>query len=243
MSKSLRELRILVVEDEETTARALWHDLDIAFPASQITVAGTIQEGHDRLNEAFDNNRAYDVVILDFKLPENISEQNPESDFSLAPAVKELFPDLFIIHVSAYRDDHVIKRFLRDREASRHKSRVFIAKERGWISRVIDEIARSMHNRRIRRQFDELFRRRVSAPFGRIGSTREGIGRSDRARSLEVAALCDDAGEHWEALSPSLQDDLEHVLGHVKDPQGNHLVGAVKPETNEGEEESNDLEL
>jgi len=243
MKAMLSGLRILLVEDEPGIVEILSYDLLDAFPNSEINVANTVRDAHTLLNEAYDANRPYDVAIFDFKLPESRTEQHPESDFSLPPATKELFPDLFMIQISAYVEDIEIQRFLRNVETHRHEARMFIAKEAGWIKRVIEVITGAMHTRRVRDRFEELFRR-SNRSSERVGLRGGSAGRSDRARSLEVAALCADAAQHWESLSPPLQADLERVLGHAQDERGKHYVGVVKrqPEDDQGGEEQ-DLAL
>ena len=222
-----RGLRILIVEDEEAPAQLLAFTLSKAFPKTDILSAGTVAEGHARLDEAQSQLRPFDVAILDFKLPLKPGT-HPESDFSLGRSFRDLSPETIITHVTAHKEDTEIRRFLNRRDTLVEAGRIFVAKETGWMQKVIEEITRSIHTRRIRQGFNDLFRRESSSTLQRSHGRRHATGRSDRLRTLQVATLCTDAGRHWEFLSDSLKKDLERVLGHAQDKQGNHYVGVAE---------------
>lgn len=222
-------MNILIVEDAELAAASLAYTLSKAFPKADIIIAGTVADGYAQLDETQAKKKPrFDVAILDFMLPPRAGLQ-PEPDFSLSRTIGIFLPETIIIHVSAYGDDPEIGRFLKQRDTLTEDGKIFVAKEEGWMQQVVGEILRVIHSRRIRQQFNDLFGRDYTPRLQRAHRRRHAIGRGDRMRTLEVATLCTDAGQHWEFLGDSLKADLERVLGHVQDEAGNHYVGVVGP--------------
>ena len=129
------------------------------------------------------------------------------------------------------------------RTATRCGGRLFIAKDSGWMKLLPKEIIRGVPAYRIRREFDELFRRRRTIGWQRAGQRRWAIGRSDRARSLAVAEFCAYASQNWELLSQPFQNDLKRALGYAEDEKGNHYLGVMGagPEHKGSEDEEEDL--
>jgi CheY-like chemotaxis protein len=230
-SPPLRELQILIVEDEENIVRTLTDELGQAFPDAKIDSAHTVAEGEEKLHQSLDLGRPYDVVVLDFKLPPDRLGQDPEPDHSLGIAFRRDSPQTLIIHITAYKADIGLKGYLREKGAPAEKGRLFIAKDIGWMKLLPKEIIRGVPAYRIRREFDELFRRRRTIGWQRAGQRRWAIGRSDRARSLAVAELCAYASQNWELLSGPLQNDLKRALGYAEDEKGNHYLGVMEAGT------------
>ncbi len=223
-----RELRILIVEDEETTVRTLTYELRQALPDAQIESADAVAEGEKKLHESLESGRLYDVVILDFKLPPDYAGQNPEPDHSLGLAFRRDSPETLIIHLTAYKEDIGLKGYLRHERAPAEMGRMFVAKDAGWMQLLPKEIIRGVPAYKTRCGFNELFRRRRTMDLQRTGQRRWAMGRSNRARSLAVAEFCAYASQNWELLSEGLQNDLKRVLGYAEDEKGNHYLGVVE---------------
>ena len=231
-------LRILVVEDEEGTVGMLTHELKTAFPDVHIASAGTVAEGEKELRQSVDSGCFYDVVTLDYKLPPDRLGQNPEPDHTLGLAFRRDSPQTLIVHITAYKEDVGLKEYQRDPVAAAEGGRLFVPKDKGWAQLLIKEIARGLVVYRIRRGFDELYRRERTADVRRAGQQQWAIGRSDRDRSLAVAEFCAYASQYWDLLSASLQTDLTHALGYARDEKGNHYLGVMDARAGERNDES-----
>jgi CheY-like chemotaxis protein len=237
-----RGLRILFVEDENGVVQLVSYDLRQAFVEAIVDVAETVAEAETKIRESIDTGHPYDVVILDFMLPPE-RDQNPEPDHSLGYLVRDYSIQTLIIHVTAYQKDVRFRSLLRYKEASSDVGRLVVAKGEGWTKQLIEGIKQNLMPYRLRLRFDSLFLRQRD-PLVRRGGDRRWIGgKSDRRRSLEIAALCDEASQYWECLSPSLKKDLERVLGHTEDGKGNHFVGIVKRDASEEADVEKDLRL
>ena len=176
-------------------------------------------------------------------LPPDKRGQNPEPDHSLGYLARECSAQSLIIHVTAYQDDPRFKSFLRYKNASSDVGRLCVAKGEGWTKRLIEGIHQHLIPYRLRLRFDSVFRRQRDPSLTRASARRWVGGKSDRRRSLEIAALCAEASRHWEFLSPALRRDLDRVLGHSEDATGNHFVGVVTPDPGEAGDEERDLRL
>jgi CheY-like chemotaxis protein len=220
-------LRVLIVDDEEPVVRVVSYDLQKAFPESLVDVAGTVAEAEAKLRTSIEEGRPYDVVILDFMLPPDTPGQNPEPDHSLGYLVRDYSIQSLIIHVTAYQNDPRFKSFLRYKDASSDVGRLCVAKGEGWTKQLVEAIQHNLVPYRLRLQFDSLFRRQRDPSLRQVAPRGWAAGRSERRRSLDIATLCAEASRHWEFLSPALVKDIERVLGHTVDQNGNIGVTVV----------------
>lgn len=87
--------RVLLVEDEEDAREILSFYLDTVFDEVQIACDG--QEGLEFYKKAYDENRAFDLVLTDIKMPnldglsmlEKITQINEEQKFIIVSAYKD----------------------------------------------------------------------------------------------------------------------------------------------------------
>ena len=229
--------RILIVENEPGTVASLRYDLRQAFKDAgigdvEISNAGTVIDGQAALDEAYDQKRIFDVVILDFKLPHARNSLAEESDFSLG-FVKDLCPETLVIHVTAYVDDLDFRRVRPAPGTPEAANRLYFEKVEGWINRVVtaslqhvQSIRARFHTGRIRARFKELFQGNDDETAERRVQRHRSCGQGDRERSLDVAELCADASQHWEYLEPGLQKTLKEALGYATDGK-RHFVGVM----------------
>lgn len=87
--------RVLLVEDEEDAREILSFYLDTVF--DEVKVASNGQEGLDIFEEDFKNNKLFDVIVTDIRMPEldglsmleKIAIQNEEQKFIIVSAYKD----------------------------------------------------------------------------------------------------------------------------------------------------------
>jgi CheY-like chemotaxis protein len=218
--------RILIVENEPGTVAALESDLRKVLPSSIIKSVGTVVEGQEQLNDAYDHQTPFDIALLDFKLPHDRSSGDEVADLQLGQLRDEA---TLIVQMTAYPEDPDFQRIKLPPESAAAANRLFIAKdvEKDWTIEIAKACVRHVHSARIRQEFERLFGEEASPP--RLGrhEGRPGSGRSNLARSSEIAVLCDIAGAHWDDLDAPLRKKLADTLGHVYDKQGHHYVGVV----------------
>jgi len=225
---------ILIVEDEPGTVRNLTSKLEAAIPDADVESAETVMDGQNLLNIAYDHHRPYDVAILDFKLPKDKGSPTEEGDYSLA-FLRDLCPDTLIIHITAWPGDPNFRRVCPAPNTPPEAHRICFGKnEFEWAQKVAAACAKHIiekrvrfHTDRIRAMFQQLFGRPDDSERSTRSTGRARSGRGDRAQSLDIAILCDDAGRHWNDLDEALQKELGDVLGHVQDKDGRHYVGVV----------------
>jgi hypothetical protein len=219
--------RALVVEDNVPTSQAIRLELEVRFPGVIVDIAHTVADAMMLLESSLTSEATYHLAVIDFKLPPNKLGEHPESDFSIARQFSIRSPETILVHVTAYADDPEIKSYLKHQTEMNEAGRLFVPKQGDWVKEMLDQVIRSIHNRRVRQRFNSLFQRRTNPGVQRNNMRQWSIGRSDRARSLAVAQLCADASKYWQYLSESLHHDLDESLGHSSDGE-HHYVGVAR---------------
>jgi CheY-like chemotaxis protein len=218
----LQKLKILIAEDDAPTVEALRLDLKDALPDIEIDVATTVAAAGRHLTHARNVGSAYDVAILDFKLPRNHEGEAATSDFAIRNEISEHSPETIIIQISSYESDSDIRHFEQRRKELAEDYASFIPKSADdWTLEVIKTMECAIHTRRLRGRLSALAGRVEGASLPRNSYARAVLGRggdsgplvSDAARGLAVAELCADASRHWQSLSPGFQDELKRIFG------------------------------
>ena len=111
MTKKLNPMRVLIVEDEETTARHLTDLLQDRFANVVIEDAHTRSTAIGSISELAESGKVYDAVILDLKLPSGEGEP-PKLNADVFRALREKMESSIIIHTTSYPDDPDVTRFL-----------------------------------------------------------------------------------------------------------------------------------
>ncbi len=234
----LKNLRVLIVEDDEPTALASSRDLERAFPGVIVDCAPTVAGGSQLLAKARRAGVTYDFAILDFRLPPERVGQATVSDFSIRNEIRDLSPATFIIQVSAHKDDADIRRFQETHAELSQDYPTFVPKEGDWTQTVIRAMICAIHSRRIRRRFEALSLS-ADSPSSEWQSRGMTPARSDSGRSLAVAEFCVDAAQHWQFLRQAFQDQLKSTFGFAM-IDGVPYLGVAEEDIEEDDEDSDE---
>src|SRR5262245_26304909 len=106
-------IRILIIEDDPDMLGLLAKLLRDEFPEPHgvVHTADNVESARQRIDEALNptNLLTYDLVIIDFRLPQKRSSdgtlENPELDLTLGEYVGDLMPEATIMHLSSFLDD------------------------------------------------------------------------------------------------------------------------------------------
>ena len=220
-----RDFCILIAEDIKSTLELLCYELENNFAEVSICPVQTVVGTLEHLDRSVNFGPKFDVAIIDFKLPYQNIGDTAETSTEISSRFQLESPETVLVHITAFKDDPQVKRFIERNAKYVEAGRLFISKDGDWVKQLRDELARCLHTRRIRGKLMDLFGTNTDT-YERERSLRSAHNwRSDRARSLAIADLCEDAQEHWEQVPDSLRVDLKQVLGYRQDEQGMHCVG------------------
>ena len=136
---------ILIVEDEHAVSLQLTKLLSESFPKLRVDAVTSEVEAFILLDQAASKREAYDVVLLDFKLPHRHGEL-PETNQAVFNALRNQMPDTMVIHTTAYPDDpEVTRRILEESKRSPFEPRsVFLSKaDHSWandLTRIVGDV-------------------------------------------------------------------------------------------------------
>jgi len=201
--------RILVAEDERHTVEQLTVLLAAEFKGVQIDAATTISTALDHVTRTYEKGQAYDVAVLDFKLPRDLGD-NPEVDEEVCNTVSSQMPDALIVHITGYGDAEQVREHL-----TRHKPRqgypVLISKlDTKWAEELLQVVRKFVHSMRIDAKMDGLFRRPRGG--GGAGHQRRRVGSDVRCLTPELDEVMRDIVDHWKDLDEPLRIRIEHVF-------------------------------
>jgi len=98
---SSRETRVLLVEDEEDAREILSFYLDTIF--DEVQVASNGQEGFDKFLEDAKQNRYFDVIVTDIKMPQ-------KDGLTMLEEIASIHEEQKFIIVSAFKDEEYLFR-------------------------------------------------------------------------------------------------------------------------------------
>ncbi len=205
--------RILIVEDDPRVLDQLAKLLREALAKFQIDTARTTTEGLRLLKAASDGRRPYDVVILDFLLPEDKGE-NPEMDESLCLEIREAMPRAFIAHITAYPEDHAVLKHLGKYHTDPLDPRGISLSKLGasWTNELLRKIKGLIYGTCVNDQMDKLFGANdAAAPAARHRAQRGGT-KGDDSTTHDLAALCRDIVAYWSDLDGRLKRRIHSVF-------------------------------
>jgi len=214
----MRRFKILVVEDE--AADALVRLLKQRIPDCDVDAFSDVASAKAAIAALADQGGAYDVAILDFKLPKEPGEHALNIDDSLCALVSHRMPDTIVVHISAYMKDPLVQEHINKAHPPTRRGFSFDKNEQE-NSELILQVKQTLYGGVIERELRML--------EGRPGW--EGLrGRADLA-ALSTTALMDrlrqDVEKYWKDLHPALQTTLESILGIDRQPDGS-VVAHIK---------------
>lgn len=193
--------RILMVDDDRPTLKAIKLKLHAEFPDIKLEVAACIAAARTLIRRTYADNLSFDIAILDFYLPDT-EEQNAAIDESLCREVRNSSPDALVVHITSYGDrtdvrDHIEQQHMQ----SYHPHEKLIQKGPGWEEVLLQRLRTRIHGRRIEDKMNELFDLdqpvRGRAPFRAVGY-RAGL-------THRVADLGRDIAIYWDDLDEELR--------------------------------------
>jgi DNA-binding NarL/FixJ family response regulator len=194
---------LLLIEDDEFTLPTLVDMFREEWPDVQIDAAPTVEAGLALIHAASDKQMAYDVAILDFKLPAQ-QGLNAEIDVKVCHAIVNRSPRTPIVHITGFAEDPiVIDHIARIHPTHAARGLLISKREVNWVIKLVEKTREAVYAARVEAAYDQLFN--------------EGSGAS-RTASLGVRLrhLCDDVSTCWVYLDERLRDKLRTHL-HVDD--------------------------
>jgi hypothetical protein len=207
--------RFIIVEDEYHTLNMLTLLIQSEFAGAQILTADTIRDAAKIIEDCIANNKAIDVAILDFKLPEEIGNQ-PEFDQSICSLIRERWSDTYIIHFTAFVKDERIAEHIHVFHNNPRLSRVsLISKaEIDYPEQLIKLVKTVLKSREVENLYDSIFRLNHEAMVGSTGdgSSRQRQGDVRFSQTREIVLLNRIVSENWKFLDEKLKEKLQSVL-------------------------------
>lgn len=221
-------MRVLIVEDSAPVLEQLKNCLEETFPDSHIETADNASDCRKVIREFCSRGIAFDVVILDAKVPTSPGE-NPEVDAQLCREIGQSLPQSLIVHFTAFaQDSSVQQRFnehLKRLDKGRH---VLVEKTQTpeYVDKLIHVITQHIYETAIQRRLQILFGP-ASRPLG--------IGENPMASSVavvhvtqELSALQRDIAHSWKHLSDLTRSWIESVF-YVTETDHGVTVGLLDP--------------
>jgi CheY-like chemotaxis protein len=197
-------------------------ELQEEFEDVQVDGAACVEDALRLVEQAIESRRPYDVVLLDFKLPVRMGE-NDEVDESVCRQVRDSMLDAYILHYTGYGGDPVISRHMeqehgRDRPDQARTRLVEKTADTTWVEELRDHVRSFLDGKRkrlARQRVAEGLDRLFGAPeSGHPGAARaRDLGRpGDRGISHELEALRHDIVTYWNDLDDQLKDRVGTIF-------------------------------
>lgn len=212
----------LIVEDEEPTLMQLKALLSEEFDGSTVDTASSVAEASQCLASSIKRGKAYDAVLLDFKLPSSPDEL-PKIDYSLCEEIRTKTPGTLVIHVTAFADaGPVLAHLAESHNEPSSPWPVLISKEEAlWPSVLLKRLKMSLFSRQVSMQMDEVFGH-LPAPGG-LGSTAALRRPTARENGVthRLAVLTQNIEKHWLDLAEPLKERIRATF--VVDTAGDEV--------------------
>jgi DNA-binding NarL/FixJ family response regulator len=191
----MRRFCILLVEDQPETQVQLATFLRAGLPNAVVDTASSIEEAFQVLRDA---PHAYDLVILDFKLPKKRGEM-PEVDESICSHLMRFEPETIVSHITSHSDDkRIVAHINRVHPASRARGFYLDKMEKNSAMKLLTLAREALYGSRIEGQIADLFpadRNRPETERARSGGHQHSGSMTNR-----IADLCVDISQAWPFL-------------------------------------------
>lgn len=207
---------ILLVEDEPVTVKALTGFLKRHLPLTaeelQLDIARTVAEA-----KVFLSKFAYDVVILDFKLPAQYPGDFTEVNESLCLEVCRRLPDALVGHITSHLDDKQVKAHL-------NKLHLEQAGPTGFsLSKSDNDYPQKLLANVKRHLFAKPIERRLEKLFGDAGREME-VQEPTFCLTHELANLTCEIKLHWQDLEEPLKERIRETYKYVETDDAGRLI-------------------
>lgn len=210
---------ILIVEDVDNTLEELSVLLKETFPGSLIETATNVKDGSGKIGLAVDNNKAFDVAILDFKLPASRGE-NPEIDESLCKEIKDKIPETLVIHITAYLKDEKVTKHVAEFHAGKNAPRVeLVEKTVYWPEKLLAEMRSYLYSSHVNSKLTSLF---DGKPFSQDAKARKLEG-TRGSRTHELAALSREIRAYWDDLDVATKSRVRRFFTVIEEEGQVHV--------------------
>jgi CheY-like chemotaxis protein len=223
--------RILIVEDEANARDQLakllreamtepYIDADGNRAIGSIIVdeAGTVPDGREKFDAAVNGRLPYDAAILDYRLPDEKGILT--NDLTLCRHISRVNKATFVLHVSAYEDDAVLREHLSAKHSRVGQATAdFIDKSAGWTERVVPLLRSQIYGRQIVTQKRAIFPDR--------DQPRRMLGRRQMSLTHSVGALLRDVMTYWNYLDLEVQEEIEDVMIVQKNDDGTVFASLI----------------
>lgn len=217
--------RILIVEDIKDTLKQLKLFISEAFqeeggePSVVIHTAEAVEDAKSLILEASERGQPYHAVVLDFKLPKragfnpelpDIDESRPNIDESLCLLIRQKMSDTLVAHITAYRDDEVVRKHLRlvHEEQFDAGGLVFSKAEGEYALNLVERLRAFLYGKRIKEQLAHVFNEPQALAYAARGRVERARSRSERSLTHDIAALRRDIVAHWHCLDEQIRNDI-----------------------------------
>lgn len=208
--------RILIIEDVEDTLRQLEAYISEYFfmlegeAVTEIHRAMSVAEAHKLLRAAFEEDRPYHVVVLDFNLPEHLGRP-AQVDESVCSMIRTLMPSTIVAHITAYKDDELVKEHWRINHQEVISKAVILSKVNSeYPIKLVEYLKKIYHSDRLEEQINKIFFADAKVSLVTDGTRR---GRdADCSLAHELAELSRDIAAHWFELDESVRTRVKQVF-------------------------------
>jgi CheY-like chemotaxis protein len=161
--------RFLLLEDVTDTREQLVKLLREVFIDVEIDEAETVVEAMAHVQRRQAQRIAYDVAILDFRVPYDI-DMPDAVDTKMCAYLKQEMPGIPVVHISSLTENADVVQHLREAHSTTETTPAVLVdkSEAGWAGKLIDDLERYLYSATISSGLDSLFGSdRTSAAVGR----------------------------------------------------------------------------
>ena len=209
--------RILVVEDMPDTREQLRAALREVFPDIEIDVAANVTEALRKIWRSEEDGRPYQIVLLDFRLPEGEESTIEVIDTRICEEFRRVVPNGMVLHFTAHSDNPEVKA---------HMKKVHSQKAAEGPAPMADLIQKTVGPQWIRQMVDtmepwvdQIRKERIEASFERL-FVHSAVRAGDRGVTHELAAFKRDAETFWEILPDELKKRIGRFFLRQKTENG-----------------------
>jgi len=173
----------LIAEDNEPTRRRVIEEISSDISEIEFLQAATFEEAEKLIREAHADGIEIRVAILDSQMPRAGALV---ISMDLCNIVSAKFPDVLVIHCTAFAGDPTVEKHVQERHSAR-RVHEFFPKTGNWIEALVSELVRD----KVERELNSFFSvgRGVAHPMFR-----------QRGATFDLADLTQDIARYWSRL-------------------------------------------